>query len=126
MHTFPCLQRYRPFLEETALDSAHAPATSHGYAPGFLCFIPWKCFLPITLPALFAGLLGFDLMDALPPDKGIPAAVMLAALVAVIGWQWWRTEDLRERLAALEEWRDDEQTEYYYLDEDGEEKLCDD
>jgi hypothetical protein len=74
-----------------------------GWTVIFLYTFGWKCFVPFTLPALLAGILGFELVSDMPPAQGIPAALMLAGLVAIAWWQWWRTEGLRERLHALED-----------------------
>jgi hypothetical protein len=94
------------------------------YVLAFIYHALWKWFVPFTLPALLAGILGMELLSDLPPAQAIPAALMLAGIVAAAWWQWWQTEGLRERLKALEQWRE-EHTEYYYLDENGEEKICD-
>ena len=41
-----------------------------------------KWFVPVTLPALLAGVLGFGLMSQMPPENAIASAVILAGLVA--------------------------------------------
>ncbi len=74
-----------------------------GWTVIFLYTFGWRCFISFTLPALLAGILGFELVSDLPPARAIPAALMLAALVAIAWRQWWRTESLRERIRTLED-----------------------
>jgi hypothetical protein len=69
-------------------------------------YVFWKFFLSVTLPALLAGILGFELVNALPPGRSIPAALTLAAIVALACSQWRNAESLRARLEALEQWRE--------------------
>ncbi len=52
-----------------------------GWTVIFLYTFGWRCFIPFTLPALLAGILGFELVSDLPPARAIPAALMLAAQV---------------------------------------------
>ncbi len=78
-----------------------------GWTVIFLYTFAWKCFVPFTLPALLAGLLGVELVSHLPPARAIPAALMLAGLVAIAWWQWWRMEGLRQRIRTLEDEVDD-------------------
>jgi type II secretory pathway component PulM len=72
------------------------------YVAAFVYCALWKWFVPFTLPALLAGILGFELVNSMPREKGIAAAVILMSLVAIAWWQWWQTEGLRERISKLE------------------------
>jgi hypothetical protein len=49
----------------------------------FIHYAFLKCFLPVTLPALLAGVPGYELAGVLPPGASIQAALILAAMVAI-------------------------------------------
>ena len=49
-------------------------------------------FLPVTLAALLAGVLGFAVVTDLPQAEVIPAALVLASMVGIAWWNWWNAE----------------------------------
>ena len=87
------------------------------YLAAFTYCAAWKWFIPVTLPALLAGILGFAVVSGLPQAEAFPAAIVLASMVGIAWWNWWNAEALRDRLKKLEDEVDEL---YVYETPDGE------
>lgn len=73
------------------------------YLAAFTYCAAWKWFIPVTLPALLAAILGFTVLTGMSQAEVIPTALVLVSLVAVAWWNWWNAEALRERVKKLED-----------------------
>jgi uncharacterized membrane protein YfcA len=93
------------------------PFLAFCYLAAFTYHAAWKWFIPVTLPALLAGVLGFFLVSDLPQAEGVPAALVLVSMVAIAWWNWWNAEALRDRVNKLEDEVDEL---YVYETPDGE------